>query len=169
LASRRATAAPCFTPPCPDCFPARLLLLFAFTCTSRELPMDDPAYEPLYLQGIEKFNECDYYESHEVWEELWTEYRGDSRKFYQGLIQAAVALYHFGNGNIRGARKLHKSVHGYLEPYGPHHLGLDVVGFLASFDTCLADVAASTEDFPSIELNPDLLPEIHLDPPPPAG
>jgi hypothetical protein len=59
-------------------------------------------------------------------------------------------------------------VHGYLEPYGPHHLGLDVVGFLAAFDTCLADVSASTEDFPSIELNPDLLPEIHLDPPPPA-
>ena len=29
-----------------------------------------------------------------------------------------------------------------------------------------ADVAASTEDFPSIELNPELLPEIHLDPPP---
>jgi hypothetical protein len=28
---------------------------------------------------------------------------------------------------------------------------------------------ASTEDFPSIELNPDLLPEIHLDPPPPAA
>jgi len=122
-------------------------------------------YEPLYLTGIEKFNACDYYESHEVWEELWTEYRGPSRKFYQGLIQAAVALYHFGNGNIRGARKLHRSVHGYLEPYAPRHLGLDIDGFLAAFDRCLAEVSASTEEFPEIELNPDLLPEIHLDPP----
>ena len=59
-------------------------------------------------------------------------------------------------------------MHGYLEPYRPHHLGLDVMTFLAAFDTCLAEVAASTEDFPSIELDPDLLPEIHLDPPPPA-
>ncbi|MFM8803409.1 MAG: DUF309 domain-containing protein, partial [Planctomycetia bacterium] len=50
--------------------------------------MDATGYDPLYLQGIEKFNECDYYESHEIWEELWTEYRGPSRKFYQGLIQA---------------------------------------------------------------------------------
>ena len=99
-----------------------------------------PAYEPLYLDGIEKFNACDYYECHEVWEELWTEYRGPSRKFYQGLIQAAVALYHFGNGNIRGARKLHKSVHGYLEPYAPQHLGLDIGKFLAAFDTCTATV-----------------------------
>jgi hypothetical protein len=41
-----------------------------------------------------------------------------------------------------------------------------VTSFLGSFDTCLAEVAASTEDFPSIELDPDLLPEIHLDPPP---
>jgi hypothetical protein len=127
---------------------------------------DAPQYEPLYLAGIEKFNECDYYESHELWEELWTEYRGPSRKFYQGLIQAAVALYHFGNGNIRGARKLHRSVHGYLEPYAPHHLGLDVTGFLGAFDTCLAEVAGSTEAFPEIALDPELLPEIHLDPPP---
>jgi hypothetical protein len=96
-------------------------------------------YDPLYLQGIVHFNACDYYESHEVWEELWTEYRGPSRKFYQGLIQAAVALYHFGNGNIRGARKLHGSVHGYLEPYAPRHLGLDLTGFLHNFDACLGD------------------------------
>jgi len=126
---------------------------------------DPSTYEPLYLSGIEKFNECDYYESHEVWEELWTDYRGPSRKFYQGLIQAAVALYHFGNGNIRGARKLHGSVHGYLESYAPYHLGLHIDRFLGAFDDCLKEVAASTEDYPTIELDPELLPEIHLDPP----
>jgi len=30
-------------------------------------------------------------------------------------------------------------------------------------------VAASTEDYPEVELDPDLLPEIHLDPPPVAS
>jgi predicted metal-dependent hydrolase len=122
-------------------------------------------YEQLYLAGIEKFNACDYFEAHEVWEELWTDYRGPSRKFYQGLIQAAVALYHFGNGNIRGARKLHLSVHGYLEPYAPKHLGLEVTTFLAAFDGCLAEVAAGGDADPAPELDPELLPEIHLDPP----
>ena len=130
---------------------------------------DPETYDPLYLSGIDKFNECDYYESHEVWEELWTDYRCPSRKFYQGLIQAAVALYHFGNGNIRGARKLHGSVHGYLEAYAPYHLGLHVSRFLESFDACLKEVAARTEDYPTIELDPELLPEIHLDPPPLNG
>jgi uncharacterized protein len=31
---------------------------------------ESESYEPLYLEGIEKFNECDYFESHELWEEL---------------------------------------------------------------------------------------------------
>jgi predicted metal-dependent hydrolase len=124
------------------------------------------AYDPLYLEGIRHFNACDYYESHESWEELWTEYRGEARKFYQGLIQAAVALYHFGNGNVRGARKLHASVHGYLDPYLPRYLGLDLEKFLREFDACLAEVVASTDDRPAVELDPERLPEIHLDPPP---
>jgi uncharacterized protein len=126
---------------------------------------DDQDYPSLYLKGIECFNECDFYESHEVWEELWTEYRGPSRKFYQGLIQAAVALYHFGNGNIRGARKLFNSTRDYLTPYCPKHLGLDLQKFLAEFERCFADVTASTEEFPTIDLDPELIPEIHLDPP----
>ena len=107
---------------------------------------ESESYEPLYIEGIEKFNECDYFESHELWEELWTEYRGSSRKFYQGLIQAAVAIYHFGNGNIRGARKLHGSARAYLEPYKPKHMGLDLDAFLMAFDTCLAEVAASRRE-----------------------
>lgn len=126
---------------------------------------DDAAdYEPLYLAGIEKFNECDYYESHELWEELWTDDRGPSRKFYQGLIQVAVALFHFGNGNLRGARKLHGTARGYLEPYLPHHLGLDLTRFLGAFDDCLAELLKGTDDAP-IEVDPERLPEIHLDPP----
>ena len=32
----------------------------------------DGAYEPLYLAGIAHFNACEYYESHDIWEELWT-------------------------------------------------------------------------------------------------
>jgi hypothetical protein len=132
---------------------------------SLESPMDDDVYDPLYLKGIEHFNVCDFFESHEVWEELWTEYRGPSRKFYQGLIQAAVALYHFGNGNIRGAKKLFNSSRGYLAPYGPKHIGLDLEKFIAEFDRCFADVAATTEEFPTIDLDPELIPEIHLDPP----
>ncbi len=127
---------------------------------------DAVEYPPLYVSGITHFNECDFFESHELWEALWADHQGPSRKFYQGLIQAAVALHHFGNGNIRGARKLYYSTRSYLEPYLPVHMGLDLVKFLQQFEQCFAEVTASGEEFPEIEIVPDLIPEIHLDPPP---
>jgi predicted metal-dependent hydrolase len=126
---------------------------------------DEQEYSRLYLQGIEHFNACDFYESHEVWEDLWADEQGPSRKFYQGLIQTAVALHHFGNGNIRGARKLYYSSRSYLEPYRPWYLGLDVDKFLLEFERCFAAVTASHEEFPQLEIEPDSIPEIRLAPP----
>lgn len=123
-------------------------------------------YDPLYLQGIAYFNDCEFFESHEAWEELWTDEFGPSRKFLQGLIQAAVALHHFGNGNIRGAKKVFYGSCGYLETYRPKYMGLDLDRFLAQMKECFAEVVAAEETFPEIEIVPDLIPEIHLDPPP---
>jgi predicted metal-dependent hydrolase len=121
-------------------------------------------YDPLYLAGIEHFNACDFFEAHEVWEELWTEYQGPSRKFFQGLIQAAVCLHHFGNGNTRGAAKLYNSSRKYLAEYAPRHMGLNVDRFLADMERCCADLLASREEFPRVEMVPDVIPEIHLVP-----
>lgn len=129
--------------------------------------MNEPDYDPRFLAGVAHFNQCDFFESHEAWEEFWTDHFGPSRKFLQGLIQAAVALHHFGNGNIRGAKKLYYGSRGYLEPYRPTHMGIDLDRFLAQMEACFGEVLASPEEFPRIELVPDLIPEIHLDPPAP--
>lgn len=132
---------------------------------SRSDSMDDAAtYDPRYLRGIEYFNECEFFEAHDVWEELWADYQGPSRKFFQGLIQVAVALHHFGNGNIRGAKKLYVGSRGYLEEYRPFHMGLDLESFLSQFEQCFADVLASEEAFPRIEIDAERIPEIHLSP-----
>jgi uncharacterized protein len=77
--------------------------------------MTEPTYDPRYLEGIRYFNECEFFEAHEVWEDLWADYQGPSRRFYQGLIQVAVCLHHFGNGNGRGAIKLYHGCREYLE------------------------------------------------------
>lgn len=122
-------------------------------------------YDPLYLKGIAYFNACEFFEAHEVWEELWKNYSGELRLFYKGLIQAAVSLHHFGNGNIRGARKVHLSSRAYLVQYRPVCEGLDVDRFVAQFDACFAEVVASQEEYPRIEIDPELIPEIMLDPP----
>jgi predicted metal-dependent hydrolase len=125
---------------------------------------DAQSVDALYAEGIRHFNACDFFEAHEVWEELWTEYRGPARRYFQGLIQAAVALHHFGNGNIRGAKKVYLSSRAYLDDFQPSYLGLDLAAFLAQYETCFAEVLASAEEFPKLDIVPDLIPEIHLDP-----
>ena len=124
--------------------------------------MDETSHDPRYLQGIEYFNDCEFFEAHEVWEELWADTSGESRKFYQGLIQVAVCLHHFGNGNIRGAKKLFNSSTNYLRPYGPLYAGLDVDKLLSELEACCAEILASTEAFPTIEIDPERIPEIHI-------
>ena len=124
--------------------------------------MTDPPYDRLFLQGVALFNDCEFFEAHDAWEELWAEYRGESRDFYKGLIQTAVSLYHFGNGNIRGAKKVYLTSRGYLEECGLKYEGLALETFLAHYEDCFAEVLASEEEYPTIEIVPDLIPEVHL-------
>ncbi len=124
--------------------------------------MTDTVYPPLYLKGIEYFNACEFFEAHEAWEEIWTEYFGPDRRFYQGLIQAAVALHHFGNGNLRGAKKVYYGARGYLEPFRPLHMGLNLDKFITELDACFASVVAGETPAAGVEIVPDLIPEIHL-------
>lgn len=122
------------------------------------------SYDPLFLQGCEHFNVCEFFEAHEVWEELWQEYSGPDRKFYQGLIQVAVCLHHFGNGNCRGAKKLYHSSKAYLEAYGPHHHGVDLAKLLGEMEVCCRPILESADEYPKCEIVPDLIPEIRPDP-----
>ena len=59
-----------------------------------------------YQHGLELFNAGEFFEAHEVLEDLWRPAEGTERRFLQGLIQIAVALHHFTTGNRAGARSL---------------------------------------------------------------
>ena len=128
--------------------------------------MSDVTYDSRYVEGVRFFNECEFFEAHDVWEELWADHGGEDRTFYQGLIQVAVCLHHFGNGNIRGARKLYVGSRKYLESYRPSYAGIDLDKLFDELEACCREIMESTEDFPKIEIDPELIPEIHLDPPP---
>lgn len=87
------------------------------------------AYDRLYVQFLVYFNiRRDYFECHEVMEELWLE-EGRS-PLYQGLLQIAVGLYHHQNGNISGSRKLFQAGIDKLEAYPPEVLGIDLESLL---------------------------------------
>jgi predicted metal-dependent hydrolase len=64
---------------------------------------------------------------------VWLKTEGRARDFYKGLIQAAVAFYHWSRGNPGGAMSLYRSSGRYLRKYRPAYLGVDVEGFLAQY------------------------------------
>lgn len=121
-------------------------------------------YHPRYLAGILFFNDQDYFEAHEVWEDLWAESHGTERRFYQGLIQAAVGLHHFNAGNLGGAVKLYRSSREYMMACGPQFLGLDNTGFWEQMKQCFDPLLTTAtpdralrpafENLPKIALNP---------------
>ncbi len=125
--------------------------------------MESETYYPLYLKGIAYFNEFEFFEAHDIWEELWSDYHGPDRKFYQGLIQVAVCLHHFNNGNTRGARKLYNSSRNYLEPHLPHHLGLNLQKLFDDLEECCRGIIDTDEEYPKAELNADLIPILDFD------
>ena len=62
--------------------------------------------EKLLQEGMKQYKAMDYFEAHEAWEDLWTDYYLEDRKFVQGLIQLSVSFVHIGNGNMIGAKNL---------------------------------------------------------------
>lgn len=101
-------------------------------------------YDPKYVRFIVLFNvDRDYYACHDVMEELWLE-EGRS-PLWQGLLQVAVGLHHFGNHNYTGAVKLLRAALDKLERYGEFEAGIDLdrlrkdaAGVLAPIESWLA-------------------------------
>ena len=81
-----------------------------------------------FLKGLELFNRGEYFECHEVIENLWlaTPAEDPYRDLYKGVIQAAAAIYQWDRGVFSGARGLHRTAVGYLGKYRPEALGLNV-------------------------------------------
>ena len=109
--------------------------------------------EELFRRGIDLFNQEEFFECHEVLEELWTPTRQPERWFLQSLIHFAVGFYHHHRGNPVGAvRQLNKGlkkIQGYLPAWG----GIDTSAIEKEARHCLAIVEAGQpiERYPKIE------------------
>src|SRR5579863_7337346 len=79
-----------------------------------------------YQLGIDLFNEGRFFECHEAWEEIWKRADGELKLFYQGLIQAAVAILHAQRGNLEGARSLYEKASAKLDKIPHEHMGLAI-------------------------------------------
>lgn len=106
-------------------------------------PAPDLSMTDRLQTGIDYFNRGLWFEAHEVWEDLWNQTRGESRDFYQGLIQAAVGLHHLSHGNVRGGRRVLERGLVRLEAYPGCFAGIDNERLTGELRAAL-EVAAGT-------------------------
>ncbi len=102
--------------------------------------MDDRLVAYMYYFNVKR----DYFECHEVGESLWLD---TGRPIVlKGLIQAAVCLYHFENGNVKGAVSMWLRAREYLSPYVPVYEGIDLIQLIADIDTYFGRVPSAWYD-----------------------
>lgn len=81
---------------------------------------------PEFWQGIEQFNQEEFYDCHDTLEAIWMDAIATEKNFYQGILQIAVACYHLGNYNWRGAVTLLGEGVRRLSYFQPSHGEIDV-------------------------------------------
>ncbi len=121
----------------------------------------DAAPPAALLVGIEQFNQGLFFEQHETLEDAWIEESGRIRYLYQGILQVGVGFLHLRRGNYRGAIGLLQRGIGYLAPFAPACLGVDVARLVVESARALSQLE---------QLGPrqmrafdrSLIPQVHL-------
>ena len=106
----------------------------------------------LYARGIELFNSSEFYDAHEVLEDVWRAEKGPHKLFLQGLIQVAVALHHHSTGNIVGCRSLLKRAQRNLSSYPENYFHLNLAPFRESIPAWQAALDANSPVPPAPKL-----------------
>ena len=99
-----------------------------------------------FEDGIALFNAGRFFECHEAWEEIWKRAVGEDKRFYQGLIQAAVAILHAQRGNRVGAAKLYAKASEKLDHFPDVHMGLAIAEFRDAFETFITIALTAPPD-----------------------
>ena len=93
-----------------------------------------------FWQGVEQFNAGEFYACHDTLEAVWIEAAEADKKFYQGILQIAVALYHLGNQNLRGAVILLGEGSNRLRAYSVGYVQIDISDFIQQAIELLTDL-----------------------------
>lgn len=107
-------------------------------------------YDARYVGFFHLFNEEEFYQSHDVLEDLWLEVRGTpDDTFYKALIQLAGAFVHLKKSRLRPARSLFRLSKSYLQTFPDLHHGLDLsqtVAEISKWESLLQELAENPLD-----------------------
>jgi hypothetical protein len=89
------------------------------------------------LEGIKLFNAGEYFECHEILEDIWRAEPDPIRALYQGILQIGVAFHHLHRRNWRGAVKLLDGGIDKVSRFLPCCMGVDTLALDQAARGCL--------------------------------
>lgn len=136
--------------------------------TGRPLPRDtdvtalteevDPAsVEDALARGVQRWRQRRFFEAHEFLEHVWHWSVGADQRFWQGVIQVAVAYVHHQRDNPYGVVATCGKALRRLEGQPDRHHGIDVAGLRRWCEVAMAEQAerpGASLDPPSLGLGP---------------
>ncbi len=99
--------------------------------------------QPKLKQAVRLFNRREYFDSHQVLEEVWQEADTADKAFYEALIRLATGLHmRFNRGGSQGAINLLTQALMRLEDFRPTSHGIDVARLYRDIDAHVTDLKA---------------------------
>jgi hypothetical protein len=93
-----------------------------------------------FHEGMWLFNCGQWFDAHEVWEDIWHMAGGDRARFYQGLIQCAVTLEHVRRGNPRGVRSVWRLAQSKFAGLPRVYRGVDIEALLTGMARAIGPI-----------------------------
>jgi predicted metal-dependent hydrolase len=126
---------------------------------------------PYYRAFFRCWNEQQYYEAHDVLEQLWLNTQSADAQYFKGLIQAAGAFVHLQKhfehpSHAKHSRRLPPAVRLFrlaqrnLTNFAPWHHGLDVAAACEVLRRYADDIV--TSDYTINPWSPNSAPKLHL-------
>ncbi|HYM21199.1 MAG TPA: DUF309 domain-containing protein [Candidatus Kapabacteria bacterium] len=124
--------------------------------------MEEDTFDERFRMGVGLINRKEFFEAHDVLEDLWNETHGELRLFLQGMIQAAVGCYHLSNGNTTGAISQYQKSLDKLTKYPDDYMGIDLSSFREGLERCYAGACLMAEKDARYEVDPVYFPEVRF-------
>lgn len=108
--------------------------------------------------GLDCYRSEAFFDAHEHWEDVWRQLQDPEKNFVQGLIQVTVAMHHYRNANVEGARMLLERASRRLEVCPECFCGTDVAtlrGDVRAWLRFLESAGDSAPAFPRIDREDD--------------
>ena len=132
----------------------------------------DVERHPYYRAFFRCWNEQQYYEAHDVLEQLWLNTKSPDSDFFKGLIQAAGAFVHLQKhfdypSHAKHSRRLSPAVRLFrlaqknLANFAPWHHALDVAALCKLLSRYADEIVAS--DYTINPWSPETAPTLKLD------